>query len=87
MSTSESESFKSKKPSIRSKEWAEERGMEPGYGGIWPGDPNAPTYKVTIRTKSDPSRGYTLDVPIDRYVYYVFEGNSTLSLLSKIIQL
>lgn len=57
---------------IRSKEWAEARGMEPGFGGIWPGDPNAKTYKVTIRSKIDKTE-YTVDVPVDRYIYHYFE--------------
>ena len=57
---------------IRGPEWARKRGMEPGYGGIWPGDPNAKKYKVTIR---DPTTGdeFTTMVPRDRYIFYVFE--------------
>ena len=57
---------------IRSAEWAKMRGMEPGYGGIWPGDPNAKKFKVTIK---DPKSGeiYETDVPVDRYIFYYFE--------------
>ncbi len=57
---------------IRSAEWAKKRGMEPGYGGIWPGDPNAKKFKVTIK---DPKSGeiYETDVPVDRYIFYYFE--------------
>jgi ferredoxin len=61
-----------KEPKIRSKEWAAERGLEPGYGGIWPGDPNAPTFKVTFRSKAS-GQEYSLNVPKDRYIFYVFE--------------
>ena len=32
-------------PKIRSKEWAAQRGIEPGIGGIWEGDPNAPKFR------------------------------------------
>jgi ferredoxin len=59
-------------PPIRSPEWAKERGLEPGYGGYWPGDPNARTYKVTIRDKKT-NIEYTEMVPEDRYIYFVFE--------------
>ena len=31
-----------------SAEWARLRGMEPGFGGLWPGDPQAPKKRVTI---------------------------------------
>ncbi len=46
--------------------------LEPGFGGIWPGDPNAKTYKVTVK---DPRTGtnYTMDVPEDRYIFFAFE--------------
>lgn len=54
-------------------EWARERGLEPGYGGIWPGNPNASKYSVTIMSKNEPEKKYTLDVPSDRYIYYYFE--------------
>jgi hypothetical protein len=59
---------------IRGIEWARKRGMEPGYGGIWPGNPNAKKYSVTIKSKSD-STEYTLQVPSDRYIYFYFEEN------------
>jgi hypothetical protein len=57
---------------IRSLAWALERGLEPGYGGIWPGDPDAPTCEVTIRSKGS-GQEYTVKVPKDRYIYFVFE--------------
>jgi hypothetical protein len=38
-------------PPIRSAEWARRRGLEPGYGGYWPGNPDAKKYKVTIKSK------------------------------------
>jgi ferredoxin len=53
-------------------EWARIRGMEPGHGGIWPGDPNAPTFKVTIKN-SNGTFEHTLDVPVDRYIHFYFE--------------
>jgi hypothetical protein len=43
-----------------------------GYGGIWPGDPNAKKYKVTIKSKTT-GEEYTADVPSDRYIYFYFE--------------
>jgi len=56
-----------------SPEWARERGMEPGYGGVWPGNPDAKKYSVTLRSKKEPSKEYTLQVPSDRYIYHYFE--------------
>lgn len=56
----------------RSEEWAKERGMEPGVGGYWPGDPNAKTYKVTIRDKKT-NQEYVQQVPEDRYIYFHYE--------------
>ena len=58
---------------IRSAEWAKQRGMEPGYGGIWPGDPNAKKYSVKIKSKKNPSEVFSLMVPVDRYIYFYFE--------------
>ena len=57
---------------IRGIEWAKARGMEPGFGGIWPGDPNAKKYNVTVRSKKS-GESFTLDVPIDRYIFFYFE--------------
>jgi ferredoxin len=57
---------------IRGEEWARQRGFEPGYGGIWPGDPNALTYDVTIISKKT-NESYSLKVPNDRYIFYYFE--------------
>ena len=59
-------------PPIRSKEWAEARGMEPGYGGYWPGNPNAKKYKVTIKSQKT-GEEYTAMVPNDRYIFMYFE--------------
>ena len=56
-----------------SAEWARERGLEPGYGGIWPGNPDAKKYTVTLRSKKEPGKEYTLQVPADRYIYFYFE--------------
>ena len=60
------------KPKIRSAEWARERGLEAGYGGIWPGDPNAPTHKVTVLSKKT-GESFSINVPNDRYIFHVFE--------------
>ncbi len=57
-------------PKLRSKEWAALRGLTPGYGGYWPGDPNAKKHKVTIKSGN---KSYTLDVPEDRYIFFYFE--------------
>jgi ferredoxin len=46
--------------------------MEPGYGGIWPGDPNAKTYSVTVISKKT-GETFQCDVPNDRYIYFYFE--------------
>jgi len=56
-----------------SAEWARERGLEPGYGGIWPGNPDAKKYSVTFKSKKEPGKEYTLMVPSDRYIYFYFE--------------
>lgn len=61
-------------PRIRSAEWARLRGMEPGYGGIWPGDPNAQKYEVKIISKKT-GEEFKLMVPADRYIYHYFEEN------------
>ena len=55
-----------------SEEWAKLRGMEPGYGGIWPGNPDAPKFKVTIKSKKTGEESVA-NVPADRYIYYYFE--------------
>jgi len=55
-----------------SEEWAKLRGMEPGYGGIWPGNPDAPKFKVTIKSKKT-GEEYVANVPADRYIYFYFE--------------
>lgn len=60
------------KPKIFSEEWARDRGMEPGYGGMWPGDPNAKKYKVTIKSQKT-GESFTAEVPRDRYIYFYFE--------------
>ena len=46
--------------------------MEPGYGGFWPGDPNAKRHKVTVRSKAT-GQEYVCMVPEDRYMFFVFE--------------
>ena len=57
---------------LHGEEWARKRGLVPGYGGFWPGDPNAKRYKVTIRSpKFD--QEFTEMVPADRYIYSYFE--------------
>jgi ferredoxin len=60
------------KPFERNEAWAKELGLEPGYGGYWPGDPNAPKYKVTVRSKKT-GLEYVAMVPRDRYMFFVFE--------------
>lgn len=62
----------SEEPPIRSLEWARRRGMEPGYGGLWPGDPNAERFNVTIVSRKT-RETFTQMVPKDRYIYYYFE--------------
>jgi ferredoxin len=46
--------------------------VEPGFGGPWPGDPNATRYNVTI-LREDTGQRFELQVPRDRYIYFVFE--------------
>lgn len=60
------------KHKIRSAEWAREKGLEPGFGGYWPGDPNAKKHKVTIRNRQTKEE-YVQYVPEDRYIYFAFE--------------
>lgn len=48
------------------------RGMEPGYGGVWPGNPNATRFNVTVRSKKTGEQ-FTASVPSDRYIYFYFE--------------
>jgi len=56
-----------------SPEWAKERGLEPGFGGVWPGNPNAKKYSVTLKSKKEGGEEYTLMVPSDRYIFFYFE--------------
>mmetsp|Transcript_4241 Transcript_4241/g.14409 ORF Transcript_4241/g.14409 Transcript_4241/m.14409 type:complete len:200 (-) Transcript_4241:57-656(-) len=46
--------------------------LEPGFGGPWPGDPNAPRYNVTVR-HAKTGESHTMEVPRDRYIYFAFE--------------
>ena len=55
-----------------SAEWAAERGMEPGYGGVWPGNPEAETFKVTVISRKT-NETFITEVAKDRYIYYAFE--------------
>jgi ferredoxin len=57
---------------LRSEQWAKEMGLTPGYGGFWPGDPDAKKYEVKIVSQSKKEE-YTLMVPEDRYIYFYFE--------------
>ena len=50
----------------------------PGFGGYWPGDPNAKKYNVTVQippsaASSTPGSTISLLVPEDRYIYFYFE--------------
>ena len=40
--------------------------------GIWPGNPDAPKFKVTIKSKKT-GEEYIANVPVDRYIYFYFE--------------
>ena len=60
-------------PRMYSPEWAKERGLEPGFGGVWPGNPNAKKYSVTLKSKKEGGGEYTLMVPSDRYIFFYFE--------------
>lgn len=53
-------------------EWAKQRGLEPGVGGFWPGNPNAKKFKVTIKCPKS-GREFTEMVPEDRYIFFYFE--------------
>ena len=53
-------------------EWAKLRGMVPGYGGIWPGNPDAKKYRVTVKSKKT-GEVFITEVPNDRYIYFSFE--------------
>ena len=55
-----------------SAEWAAERGMEPGHGGVWPGNPDAEKFKVTVISKKT-NETFVTEVAKDRYIYYAFE--------------
>ena len=55
--------------SLQSKEANENK----GFGGYWPGDPNAKKYNVTIQLSSSTSETISLLVPEDRYIYFYFE--------------
>jgi hypothetical protein len=45
-------------------------GFEPGFGGFWPGNPDAKRHKVTIISGA---QSFTLTVPVDRYIFFYFE--------------
>ncbi|CAM9458371.1 unnamed protein product [Discosporangium mesarthrocarpum] len=57
--------------------WAGEE-VEAGFGGVWPGDPNAKTHRVdhdrqvTVVDKAGEEVA-AMDVPVDRYIYFAFE--------------
>jgi ferredoxin len=55
--------------SLESKEASENK----GFGGYWPGDPNAKKYNVTIQLSSSSPETISLLVPEDRYIYFYFE--------------
>lgn len=57
---------------IRNENWAKVRGLIPGHGGYWPGNPDAKRYNVTITTKGSKDV-FTLLVPEDRYIFFYFE--------------
>ena len=77
---------KTGQPKIRSREWALQRGIEPGFGGIWEGDPNAPQYNITFICKGHEGKDkLTLMVPNDRYLYHYFEEqNMELPIINKV---
>lgn len=57
--------------------------MEPGYGGLWPGDPNAPKKKVTIVDVQGTTRlhfSFHNTLTIDIYSTYVLLTNFSLYL-------
>lgn len=55
--------------SLQAKEAIENK----GFGGYWPGDPNARKYNVTIQISSTSPETISLLVPEDRYIYFYFE--------------
>ncbi len=55
--------------SLQAKEASEKK----GFGGYWPGDPNARKYNVTIQISSSTQDTISLLVPEDRYIYFYFE--------------
>ena len=59
-----------------SAEWAAERGMEPGFGGVWPGNPEAEKFKVTVKSRKT-GETFLTEVAKDRYIYYAFEEDRT----------
>ncbi|CAM9671531.1 unnamed protein product [Pylaiella littoralis] len=52
--------------------WRDEDEIKPGFGGIWPGDPDAETHHVTYVNKAGEEVA-SVDVPVDRYVYFATE--------------
>mmetsp|Transcript_18506 Transcript_18506/g.24450 ORF Transcript_18506/g.24450 Transcript_18506/m.24450 type:complete len:211 (+) Transcript_18506:88-720(+) len=48
--------------------------IEPGFGGPWPGDPDAPKFKVTVRNL-DEGKEISHMVPADRYIYFQMEDD------------
>jgi len=70
--SSKAPSNSNSKAKLFSKEWAEENGLVQGYGGLWPGNPNAKTYKVTIKSAKT-GEEFVANVPEDRYIYFYFE--------------
>ncbi|CAM9257934.1 unnamed protein product [Ectocarpus sp. 8 AP-2014] len=52
--------------------WWDEDDIVPGFGGIWPGDPDAETHHVTYVNKAGEEVA-SADVPVDRYIYFATE--------------
>ncbi|CAM9872433.1 unnamed protein product, partial [Hapterophycus canaliculatus] len=52
--------------------WRDEGDLVPGFGGIWPGDPDAETHHVTYVNKAGEEVA-SLDVPVDRFVFFATE--------------
>lgn len=46
--------------------------IEPGFGGVWPGDPDAQTHNVKFVNKKGEEVA-EMDVPVDRYIYFATE--------------
>jgi len=59
-------------PTLRGAEWAKIRGLVPGYGGLWPGNPDAKKYSVTIKSLNT-GEEWKADVPNDRYIFNYLE--------------